>query len=67
MSGWNVDSRRTLSVKQAAEAAGACRRTIYNWMRKGKVEFKFTAGGSPRIYEDTLPRRGAIAVETSAR
>lgn len=32
------------------------RRTIYNWMAAGKVEYVRTAGGAVRIFEDTLWR-----------
>jgi predicted site-specific integrase-resolvase len=32
------------------------RRTIYNWISAGKVEYVRTAGGSIRIFADTLWR-----------
>lgn len=32
------------------------RRTIYNWMAAGKVQYIRTAGGAVRIFEDTLWR-----------
>jgi predicted site-specific integrase-resolvase len=32
------------------------RRTIYNWITSGKVEYVRTAGGSVRIFVDTLWR-----------
>jgi predicted site-specific integrase-resolvase len=32
------------------------RRTIYNWIAAGKVEYVRTAGGSIRIFADTLWR-----------
>jgi excisionase family DNA binding protein len=35
---------------------GVSRRTIYNWMAAGKVEYIRTAGGAVRIFEDTLWR-----------
>jgi excisionase family DNA binding protein len=35
---------------------GVSRRTIYNWMAAGKVEYVRTAGGAVRIFEDTLWR-----------
>lgn len=38
------------------EVAQVSRRTIYNWIRARKVEYVRTAGGSVRIYMDTLIR-----------
>jgi excisionase family DNA binding protein len=35
---------------------GVSRRTIYNWISSGKVEYIRTAGGSVRIFTDTLWR-----------
>jgi predicted site-specific integrase-resolvase len=32
------------------------RRTIYNWLSSGKIEYVRTAGGSVRIFVDTLWR-----------
>jgi excisionase family DNA binding protein len=48
--------RRTVSIMKAAAMAGVSRRTIYNWMKADKVEYLRTAGGSIRIFEDTLWR-----------
>ena len=38
--------RQTLSIMKACEAVGVSRRTIYNWISAGKVEYVRTAGGS---------------------
>jgi len=35
---------------------GVSRRTIYNWIAANKIEYKRTAGGSIRIFVDTLWR-----------
>jgi excisionase family DNA binding protein len=46
---------------KACELVGVSRRTIYNWIASGKVEYVRTAGGSVRIFVDTLwrePGRG---------
>lgn len=48
--------RQTLSIMKACELVGVSRRTIYNWMAGGKVEYVRTAGGSVRIFADTLWR-----------
>jgi excisionase family DNA binding protein len=63
--------RPTVSILQACDLVHVSRRTIYNWMETGKVEYVRTAGGSVRIFEDTLwrppvrwPR--AVAADTKA-
>ena len=48
--------RQTLSIMKACEVVGVSRRTIYNWMAGGKIEFVRTAGGSVRIFADSLWR-----------
>ncbi len=57
-----IGDRKTLSIAQACELVGVSRRTIYNWIAGGKVDYVRTAGGSVRIFVDTLwrdPRAGA--------
>ena len=46
--------RQTLSIMKACEVVGVSRRTIYNWMAGGKVQYVRTAGGSVRIFADSL-------------
>ena len=46
--------RQTLSIMKACEVVGVSRRTIYNWMAGGKIEYVRTAGGSVRIFADSL-------------
>ena len=48
--------RKTVSIPRACELVGVSRRTIYNWISSGKVEYVRTAGGSVRIFADTLWR-----------
>jgi excisionase family DNA binding protein len=48
--------RRTLSIMQTCAEIGVSRRTIYNWISAGKLEYKRTPGGSIRIFADTLLR-----------
>lgn len=61
--------RKTISIMKACELVGVSRRTIYNWIASGKVEYVRTAGGSVRIFVDTLwrdPRReGELTKEAS--
>lgn len=53
------NERQTISIMKACELVGVSRRTIYNWIAAGKVEYVRTAGGSIRIYVDTLWREGS--------
>ena len=46
--------RKTISIMKACELVGVSRRTIYNWIGSGKIEYVRTAGGSVRIFTDTL-------------
>ena len=50
------ERRKTVSLRQAGELAGVSRRTIYNWIERGKVTYIRTASGSIRIFEDSLWR-----------
>lgn len=57
--------RKTVSIMQACEVVGVSRRTIYNWISGGKVEYVRTAGGSVRIFVDTLWRQPDFAPRTT--
>ena len=48
--------RKTVSIPRACEMVGVSRRTIYNWISAGKVEYVRTAGGAIRIFADSLWR-----------
>jgi excisionase family DNA binding protein len=48
--------RTTVSIPRACVEVGDSRRTIYTWMASGKVQYVRTAGGSVRIFKDTLWR-----------
>jgi len=52
-----IVDRKTISIMKACELVGVSRRTIYNWIASGKVEYVRTAGGSVRIFVDTLWRK----------
>jgi excisionase family DNA binding protein len=51
-----VTDRQTVSIMKACELAAVSRRTIYNWLNAGKLEHVRTAGGSVRIFADSLFR-----------
>ena len=59
--------RKTVSIPRACELVGVSRRTIYNWIASGKIQYVRTAGGSVRIFEDTLWRDadGEASMETA--
>ena len=48
--------RKAISIMKACELVGVSRRTIYNWITAGKVDYVRTAGGSIRIFVDSLWR-----------
>jgi excisionase family DNA binding protein len=56
--------RQTVSIMKACEVVGVSRRTIYNWISAGKVEYVRTAGGSIRIFADTLWREPGESRQT---
>ena len=51
-----IIDRKTTSIMKACELVDVSRRTIYNWIASGKVEYVRTAGGSVRIFVDSLWR-----------
>jgi excisionase family DNA binding protein len=55
--------RQTLSIMKACEVVGVSRRTIYNWISAGKVEYVRTAGGSIRIFADSLWRSPGVPAD----
>jgi hypothetical protein len=52
------DPKMWVSIMRSCELAHVSRRTIYNWMKKGKLQTMRTAGGSLRIYIPSLFRDG---------
>jgi excisionase family DNA binding protein len=55
-----IGNRQTVSIVQACERVGVSRRTIYYWMASGKIEYVRTAGGSVRIFSETLWRKPIV-------
>jgi len=55
--------RKAISIMKACEMVGVSRRTIYNWISAGKVEYVRTAGGSIRIFVDSLWREPEADVQ----
>lgn len=45
-----------VTIIEAMALVGVSRRTIYNWLKAGKLQFVRTAGGSVRIYTASLFR-----------
>ena len=62
-----INDRKTISIMKACEMVGVSRRTIYNWIAGGKVEYVRTAGGSVRIFVDTLWRNPGPAGELTGK
>lgn len=44
---------RSISLDQAAQLLGVCRRTIYNCIRDGRLQTIRTPGGSQRVLLDS--------------
>ena len=59
-SGRFVDGRALVTILQAAARCHVSRRTVYNWLQQGKVEWVRTAGGHVRIVEASLFRVPAL-------
>jgi excisionase family DNA binding protein len=47
---------RPVTIKEACTLLGVSRRSIYNWLAKGKLEIIRTPGGAVRIFPDSLLR-----------
>jgi excisionase family DNA binding protein len=62
-----ITDRKTISIMKACELVGVSRRTIYNWIASGKVEYVRTAGGSVRIFVDTLWREPGRTSELTSK
>jgi excisionase family DNA binding protein len=44
---------RSLLIGDAAEILGVCRRTVYYWIRDGRLRTVTTIGGSKRVTVDS--------------
>ena len=49
-----LTDRETVSIMRAAELLRVSRRTIYNWIASGRVNYCRTLGGAIRLFEDEL-------------
>jgi len=45
---------RSLLIGDAAEILGVCRRTVYYWIRDGRLRTVTTIGGSKRVTVDSI-------------
>ena len=59
--------RKTISIMKACELVGVSRRTIYNWLSSGKIEYVRTAGGSVRIFVDTCGATRTMPIDRRPR
>ena len=50
----HTTGRVLLTITEAATHARVSRRTIYNWLKTGKLETERTVSGCQRIYLDSL-------------
>jgi excisionase family DNA binding protein len=56
---------RSVSLDQACAILGVSRRTVYNWIRDGRLETIRTLLGSQRVLIDSLRRLAPDQVVTS--
>ena len=71
-----MGSPKSLLVDRAAELLGVSRRTVYYWIRDGRLRTVRTAGGSQRVLLESVeallrdrPRRSkprAVGLETES-
>lgn len=52
-----LDKPELLTIMQACQQVGVSRRTIYHWIKSGKLSTVKTAGGRTRIHAHTLWRK----------
>jgi predicted site-specific integrase-resolvase len=56
-----VSGRRVLTITQVQEMYQVSRRTVYNWMDTGKVEWALSPGRRRYIYADSVELRQAAS------
>ncbi len=54
---------RSVSLEQACQMLQVSRRTVYNWIREGRLQTIRTLGGSQRVLVDSL-RQAAGSIDT---
>lgn len=52
-------TRQTVNIMEAVERCGVSRRTIYNWLESGQLQYVRTASGRVRIFADSLFVKGS--------
>ena len=51
---------RSVSIDRASQLLQVSRRTIYNWIREGRLQTVRTLGGSQRIVVDSIRDSAAV-------
>jgi len=54
--GFDLRIGRSVSLDHAAQILGVSRRTIYNWIREGRLQTIRTRGGSQRVLVNSMHR-----------
>lgn len=62
----NADGRSVL-IDQAMEMLGVSRRTVYYWIRQGRLQTIRTRGGSQRVLVASMPRLGLSMAPAASR
>ncbi len=58
---------RSVTIDRAAELLGCSRRTVYNWIRNGRLYTVRTLGRSQRVLIESLPRAAAAQARAGSR
>jgi len=52
--------RRMITIREATRVCKMSKKTIYNWMNRGWIEWVKTAGGRRRVLLDSLTRHVSL-------
>ena len=61
-----MNTTPTVTIRQACALVHVSRRTIYNWIAAGKIDYKRTAGGHIRILTESLWQQPSTDTKVAA-
>lgn len=56
-----TSDKQLVNIRQATRRCGVSRRTIYNWLNAGKIQYVRTASGRVAILAESLWGKGNVA------
>lgn len=57
-----IEGREALTINQACRRVNVSRRTMHNWVKLGKVEYRRLANRAVRIFADSLVQPKDVTV-----